>query len=54
MIAIVDNDNIIITLTKEEAQRLYSCIIRTNAKGDDLTVGMKLEDELIKCLKPKK
>jgi hypothetical protein len=47
------DDKLTISLTKTEARELLNCLIRTNAKGDDLTFGMKLEDILVKFINNK-
>jgi hypothetical protein len=46
------NENkITLNLTKEEANALLYCLARTMAKGDQLTIGMEIEDKLSELLK---
>ena len=39
----IDAEMLDVKLTKDEAQHLLKCLIRTSAKGKDLDVGMKIE-----------
>jgi hypothetical protein len=41
---------ITLNLTEEKAKALLHCLIRTSAKGNELTLGMKIEDELVKLI----
>ncbi len=41
-----NSDDFVLRLTKEEAILLREALARTMAKGDALTVSMKIEDEL--------
>ncbi len=41
-----NSDDFVLRLTKEEAILLKEALARTMAKGDALTVSMKIEDEL--------
>jgi len=42
---------IVLELTKEEAKGLLNCLGRTMAKGDNLTIGMEIENRLVELLK---
>jgi hypothetical protein len=45
-----EEPTITITLNKEEARRLLTCIMRTSAKGKDLDIGEMVEDKLVEFL----
>ena len=42
----VEDNKLVITLTKEEAILLRNCLARTHASGEDLDFGMSLEDKI--------
>ena len=46
-----EDEDLVLNLTKAEAKAVLHCLKRTNAKGDDLTLAMKVEDKLILLLK---
>lgn len=45
------DDKIVLELTREEAKALLHCLSRTMAKGDQLTIGMEIENRLDNLLK---
>ena len=47
----ISDDKIVLNLTREEAKGLLHCIGRTMARGNNLTIGIEIEDRLVELLK---
>jgi hypothetical protein len=49
----MDDSVLTLQLTKKESRHLMNCLMRTSAKGEDLDVGEKVEEQLWEFIRDK-